>query len=306
MPNSPSGALRRQAASRDRLVGIALMCGALICFSCLDAAAKWLARDLHPLQVTWARYVASIAFVFAFINPWTHPGVLRTKRPWLQTFRSVLLLLATALNFFALQYLQLAETISIMFMAPFLVVLISVPLLGEWIGRRRLVAVAIGFLGVLVVLRPGLGGLHPAAFLSVIGACCYALYNISTRILAGSDSTETTMVYSGLAGVVLVTPFLGLFWVPPPSPAAWALMAVVGFFGALGHWLLIKAHRLAPAAILAPFIYSQIVWMVLLGWLVFDQLPDRWTFIGGAVVVACGLYLVLHERMARTTTEPAE
>ncbi|MGL4728681.1 MAG: DMT family transporter, partial [Bosea sp. (in: a-proteobacteria)] len=163
--------------SRDRLIGIALMCGALACFSCLDACAKWLARDLSPLQVTWARYASSALIVFLILNPVSVPGVARTKRPWLQGFRSLLLLASTAMNFTALQYLQLAETISIMFMTPFLVALISGPLLGEWVGPRRLIAICIGFLGVLVVLRPGLGGLHPAAFLSVIGACCYAVFN---------------------------------------------------------------------------------------------------------------------------------
>lgn len=305
MPETKLEAPRPRSAARDRLVGIALIAGALVCFSCLDAIAKWLGGELHPLQVTWARYTASVLIVFAFINPWTHPGVLATKRPWLQSVRSLLLLGSTAFNFFALQHLQLAETMSIMFMAPFLVALISVPLLGEWIGRRRLLVICVGFLGVLIVLRPGLGGLPVAAVLSVLGAFCYAVYSITTRMLAASDSTETTMVYSGLAGTLALTPVLGLFWTPPASAATWLLMALMGGFAALGHWLLIKAHRLAPAAILAPFIYSQIVWMVLLGWLVFGQLPDRWTFIGGAIVVACGVYLILHER-GRAPTAAAE
>jgi drug/metabolite transporter (DMT)-like permease len=283
--------------SRDRRVGIALMCGALVCFACLDATAKWLGQELNPIQVTWARYTSSVILVFAFINPLTHRRVMATRRPWLQGFRSALLLLSTALNFVALQYLQLAETISIMFMTPFIVALISGPLLGEWIGPRRLVAVFVGFLGVLVVLRPGLGGLHPAAILSVIGCFCYAVYNLATRMLAATDSSETTMVYSGLAGVVLLTPVIGLFWVPPSSATSWALMAGIGVFGALGHWLLIKAHRLAPAAVLAPFIYTQIIWMVLLGWWLFGQWPDGWTLAGGAVVIASGLYLLSRERV---------
>jgi drug/metabolite transporter (DMT)-like permease len=291
-------------SARDRLIGIALMCGALACFSCLDATAKWLTRDLPPMQVTWARYVSSALFVCLIINPLTTPGVTRTKRPWLQAFRSLLLLASTAMNFIALQYLQLAETISIMFMTPFLVALISGPLLGEWIGPRRLIAICIGFLGVLVVLRPGLGGLHPAAALSVLGACCYAIFNLTTRMLAASDSSQTTMFFSSLGGVIILTPLISLFWMPPPTWHSWALMGVMGAFATLGHWLLIRAHRLAPAAVLAPFIYSQIVWMVLLGWWLFGQWPDRWTFIGAAIVIASGLYLLSRERVKGVKPAP--
>lgn len=283
---------------KDRLIGIALMCLALVFFSCLDTMAKWLGREIDPLQVTWARYTSSIIIVFVFINPWTHPGVMRTKKPVLQGVRSVLMFLSTVFNFVALQYLQLAETISIIFITPFLVALISGPLLGEWVGPRRLAAICVGFLGVLIVLRPGFGGLHPAALLSIAGCICYAVYIIITRKLAASDSAETTMSYSGLAGLLL-TPFIGLFWVPPPSLTTWALMLATGLFGTLGHWCLIKGHHLAPAAVLSPFIYTQMIWMVLLGWLVFGQWPDHWTLTGGAVVIASGLYLLSCERNRR-------
>jgi drug/metabolite transporter (DMT)-like permease len=290
--------------SRDRLKGIALICGALLCFACLDASAKWLTGSLSPIQVTWARYASSMLFVFAIINPVTAPGVMRTRRPWLQGFRSLLLLTSTAMNFMALQYLQLAETISIMFMTPFLVALLAGPLLGEWVGPRRLIAICIGFLGVLVVLRPGLGGLHPAAFLSVIGAFCYAIFNLTTRMLAASDSSQTTMFYSSLGGVIVLTPLLGLFWTDPAGWQIWALMALMGGFATLGHWLLIQAHRLAPASVLAPFIYSQIVWMVLLGWWLFGQWPDKWTLVGGAIVIASGLYLLAREQVRGVTPIP--
>ncbi len=293
-------------SSRDRLIGIGLMCGALLCFSCLDASAKWLTRELSPIQVTWARYASSALFVCILINPVTVPGVMRTKRPWLQGFRSLLLLASTAMNFIALQYLQLAETISIMFMTPFLVALLAGPLLGEWVGPRRLVAICIGFLGVLVVLRPGLQGLHPAAFLSVIGACCYAVFNLSTRMLAASDSSQTTMFYSSLGGVIVLTPLLGLFWSEPSNWRVWVLMGVMGGFATLGHWLLIRAHRLAPAPVLSPFIYSQIVWMVLLGWWLFGQWPDRWTLIGGAIVIASGLYLLYREQVRGVKPSPPD
>ncbi len=287
------------AERRQRLAGIGLMCAALVCFSGLDASAKWLNQYVDPLQTVWARYAVSVVVVGLFVNHLTTPGVTRTVRPWLQAGRSVLLLLSTGLNFFALQHLQLAEAISIQFMTPFLVALLAGPILGERIGPRRMAAVSVGFLGVLVITRPGLGGLHPAAFLSALGAVCYALYGISTRILAAYDSSRTTMVYSGLAGVALMTPIVPFVWSAPPSGLGWAALVAVGAFGAVGHWLLILAHARAPAPILAPFIYTQIVWMIALGWLVFGQLPDRWTIGGAGIVVASGLYLLYRERVRR-------
>lgn len=290
-----SGAADQSGAARRRLAGIALMCGALLCFSGLDATAKWLSRSLDPMLVVWARYAASVAFVSVVINPWTAPGLLRTRRPWLQAARSLVLLVSTALNFVALQYLQLDQTTSILFMTPLIVALLAGPLLGEWVGPRRLAAIAVGFLGVLIVTRPGLG-MHPAALLSVAGAVCYAFYGVWTRMLAGTDSSRTTMFYSGIAGVVVLTPALPLIWTTPPSFGVIAGMVAVGAFGALGHWLLILAHARAPAAVLAPFIYTQLLWMITLGYVFFGDTPDRFTLIGGAIVTASGLYLLYREK----------
>jgi drug/metabolite transporter (DMT)-like permease len=296
MKDTSSDAMLR-TARRERLVGIALMCGALACFSCLDTTAKYLGRELPTLQVVWARYAASVLAVLVFVNPVTRPNVLRTRRPWLQAGRSVLLLVSTVLNFVALRYLQLAETVSISFATPLIVAALAGPLLGEWIGRRRLAAILVGFCGVLVVMRPGLGSMHPAAILSVGGAICYAVYAISTRVLAAHDSTETTLVYSGLAGVLALTPMLGFIWQAPASWLDWVLLVSLGLYGAVGHWLLILAHRRAPAAVLSPFIYTQLLWMTLLGFLVFGDVPDHWTLAGGLIVVGSGLYLVSRERV---------
>jgi drug/metabolite transporter (DMT)-like permease len=290
---------------RRRLVGIGLMCCALLCFSGLDATAKWLNRSMDPMLTVWARYLSSVVLVSLFINPWTHPGVLRTTRPWLQTSRSILLFLSTALNFVALQYLQLVETISILFATPLLVALMAGPILGEWVGGRRLVAIGIGFIGVLIVTRPGLGGMHPAALLSVAGAVAYALYAIMTRVLAASDSSETTMVYSGFAGIALMTPLVPFVWNTPDSILTWIMLVVIGAFGAVGHWLLILAHARAPAAVLSPFIYSQIVWMLALGYVIFGQWPDEWTLVGAGVVIASGLYLLSREHAKPLVVKPA-
>jgi drug/metabolite transporter (DMT)-like permease len=286
-------------AARRRLAGIALMCGALICFACLDASAKWAGRSVDPLVTTWARYAFSVVLVSIVLNPITTPGLTRTRRPLLQIGRSLLLLISTALNFLALQHLQLTQTVSIQFAAPLIIALMAGPLLGERMGPRRLAAVVVGFLGVLVVTRPGFGGVHPAALYSVAGAVCYALYNISTRFLAAHDSSATTLFYSGLAGVVVMTPILPFVWTTPPNALTWVLLAATGLFGAVGHWLLILAHARAPAGVLAPFIYSQLLWMLAAGYLIFGDIPDRWTLLGAAIVIASGLYLLYRERGPR-------
>jgi drug/metabolite transporter (DMT)-like permease len=283
---------------RKRLVAIGLMCGAVLCFAGLDATVKWLSDHVDPLQTVWARYMGSVLIVSLFVNRYTTPGVSRTMRPWLQAARSLLLLGYAILNFTALRYLQLAETISIQFATPFLVALLAGPMLGEWVGPRRMIAIGVGFLGVLIVTRPGFGGLHPAAILSFGSAVCYALYGITTRMLAATDSSRTTMFYSGLAGVALMTPVLPFVWTSPESPFVWLLLGSLGFYGAFGHWLLILAHARAPAPILAPFIYTQLLWMLALGYLVFGEFPDRWTMLGAGVVMASGLYLLYRERVS--------
>ena len=280
-----------------RLVGIALMCVALICFSCLDAIGKWLGPQIGPLETTWARYISSVCLVSVVLNPWTKPGITRTKKPWMQAVRSLLLFASTMLNFLALQYLQLMETMSIIFLAPLLVALLSGPILGEWVGTRRMVAIGVGFVGVLIVTRPGTGHVHPAALFSLAGTFCYAFYVILTRILAAHDSSATTMFYSGLGGLMILTPIMPFVWRQPGDLTVVFFMVLIGAFGALGHWLLILAYKRAPAPVLSPFIYTQLVWMMLLGYVVFGDIPDSWTLTGAAVVIASGLYLLHRERV---------
>ncbi|WP_201842329.1 DMT family transporter [Microvirga zambiensis] len=301
-----SSPLKTAAPRQSTMAGIALMCAALFCFSCLDATAKWVNRSVDPMVTVWARYMAGALLTFMVINPRTQPGALRTRRLPLQLLRSLLLLGATLCNFFALRYLQLVETQSIIFSTPLLVALFAGPLLGEHVGWRRMVAIAVGFFGVLVITRPGLGTMHPAAFLSFAGSVSYAFYAIVTRMLASRDSIATTTIYSSVAGIVLVTPILPWIWTTPPSPLTWFLLATTGFYGAFGHWLLVLAHARAPAAILSPFIYSQIIWMLVLGYLLFGDWPDAWTFVGAGIVIASGLYLLYRERVKhRKPNQPA-
>jgi drug/metabolite transporter (DMT)-like permease len=286
--------------ARRRRKGIALMCGALICFALLDAIGKWLGKANVPVwEVVWFRYIGATLLVSLAINPFTTPHVLASNKLWLQILRSLLLFGSTLFNFLALRYLQLAETMAVSFSMPLLVALLAGPILGEWVGPRRLIAIAVGFIGVLVVTRPGTGAMHPAIGYAVACTCCYALYSISTRVLAAHDSSRTTTVYSALSGVVLLTPFLPFFWVWPESPLVWLMLALIGFFGGFGHWLLVLAHARTPAPILAPFVYTQIIWMTGLGYLVFADIPGPFTLGGACIVIASGLYLWYRERVVK-------
>jgi drug/metabolite transporter (DMT)-like permease len=284
----------------SRLTGIALMCGAVACFALLDTTAKYLNLYMSTWQVVWARYTGAFLYPFIVSNPWTRPGLTRTNRPLLQLSRSVLLLGSTVCNFAALRYLQLDEAIALIFSTPFFVAALSGPMLGEWVRWRRWSAIAVGFLGVVVVARPGAASFHPAALLSLSAALCYALYSISTRILARTDSNETTLFYSNLVGALALLPVVPLVWTTPSDPLVIALMAATGAIGSFGHYLLIAAHRLAPAAVLSPFIYSEIVLVTALGFLVFGDVPNRYTLTGAAIVVASGLYLLHRERKVRS------
>lgn len=284
---------------RQRLTGIALMCGAVALFALLDATAKYLSDQMSTAQIVAARYVTAFLLAMVLVNPVTHPRLMVTRRPVLQIIRSVLMLATTGFNFIAVRYLQLDQTLSIMFSAPFLVALLAGPVLGEKLDWRRWTAIGVGFAGVLLVTRPGLGGIHPAALLMVAAALCYAVYGIMTRALARSDSNETTLFYTNLVGVMIMLPVLPFVWTPPQDALSWALMLVMGFLGGLGHYFLIVAHRLAPASVLSPFIYSQMIWMIALGFIVFGDVPNGWTLAGASVVIASGLYLISLERRRR-------
>jgi drug/metabolite transporter (DMT)-like permease len=289
-----------QAQQRShRLTGIALMCGAIACFCLLDTTAKYLNLHMNTLEVAWARYTGAFFFPFIVSNPWTRPGLTVTRRPVLQIGRSMMLLASTLCNFAALRYLQLDEAQALTFSTPFFVAVLSGPLLGEWVRWRRWTAIGVGFIGVLVVIRPGFGSFNPAALLSLSAAVFYALYAITTRILARTDSNETTLFYSNIVGAVVLLPVLPFVWTTPTDPFTIALMVWTGLVGSFGHYLLIAAHRLAPAAVLAPFIYTGIILAIVLGFVVFGNVPTGWTLAGAAIVIGSGLYILHRERAAK-------
>ena len=284
-------------AQRLRLVGIGMMCLACALFACLDVTAKYLGRQVDMREVIWARYASAFLFALIVYNPWTRPGLLRSERPLLQIVRSCLLLGATCFNFIAFKYLQLDQALAILFSTPLIVAALAGPILGEWLGPKRWAAIGVGFVGVVLVAQPGFGSVHPAVILTLIGAVFLSFYNITTRILARHDSSETTLFYSNLIGAVAMLPVMPFVWTTPSHPLHIFLMCTFGALGAVGHYFLIVAHRHTPASVVSPFMYTQLVWVTMLGYLVFGDLPNRWTLIGAAIVIASGLYLLHRERM---------
>ncbi len=279
-----------------RLRGIALMAAAFVFFAGLDSCAKYLSQGMDSTQIVWARFAGHFVLAAIVLLPARGVAVMRTQMPWTQLGRGVLILLATLFNFLALRWLQLAETAAIFFLIPLLVAALSVPLLGERVGARRWAAIIVGFLGVLVIVRPGLGVMHWAVVFSLMNAAAVALYQIQTRKVAGYESAETSILLTPILGIVVLAPLLPFVWVTPETVGQWAALLAMGVAGGVGHWLLIAAHKYAPASLLAPFNYTYIVWMTGAGFLFFGDLPDLFTVLGAGIVVASGLYVFHRER----------
>jgi drug/metabolite transporter (DMT)-like permease len=282
-----------------RFLAIALMCATMVCFTAQDTCAKWLSASLPIPQIVWARYVGASLIALVASRSLSRPGILRSRRPRLQLLRSALLFCATTANVFAVRQLQLSETATINFLTPILVALLAGPLLGEKVGGERMIAIALGFLGVVIATRPGTAAFQPIVIVAVAGVVCNSIYVLATRKLAGADPPQTTLVWTQIAGLVFLTPILPWVWINPGSMRAWVVMAVMGVFGAASHGMLIVAHRFAPAPILTPFTYTQLIWMIVSGVLVFGDWPTVPTLIGAALIVACGAYLALRERRGR-------
>lgn len=292
------GTTPSQQSKPGHMFAIMLMCCAVTVFAVVDATAKYLVNDLGVpiVQVVWLRFVIHGLIVLAVFAPFFLKNSVRSNKPGHQAVRSILVAATTALNFAAVKYLQLDQTVTIFFLTPLLVAALAGPILGEWVGWRRLLAIVTGFAGVLLVTRPGFGGIHWAVIYSFGAVICYAFYNIHTRYMAGHDSAEVNLLYTPLAGAVLACPFALAVWHWPQNWITWALFALIGVTGALGHWFLILSFKYAPAPVVAPFVYVGLISMSGLGYFIFDDVPTPWTLSGGAVVVASGLYLLYRER----------
>lgn len=285
--------LIREDRSRNRLIGIGLVSGAFFCFAVLDVAAKWLARSLPVLEVVWLRFAVHVGFSAALWGPSMGWGLLKTKVPRLQLIRGLMLVVMTFLNFSALQYLQLTETGAIQFFMPILVALISAVWLGEQLDRGRWLAVIGGFAGVLIILRPGTSGFHPAMLLSLGNAVLYAVFNLMTRRIAGIDPPESTHFQSALVACIALLPLAAYVWETPATSLEWLLIAFTGLAGGFGHYLFARAHQYASSTVLSPFLYQQILYMALMGYVFFGDIPDGGVVLGGAIVIASGLFLIL-------------
>lgn len=276
-------------------LGILLMMSGIAMFAIGEAMVKTLARDHAIAQIVWARYTFHAIVFLAIFHRAGIVRQMRTGRPGLQLTRSVLLLIATSCFFVALRYLPLADAVAINLVAPLLVTAFSIPILGERVGLRRWAAIVVGFVGALIIIRPGFGTMHWAVFMPLGTAVSYALYQILTRIAARTDAAHTSLFWTSAIGVLATSALVPFFWTPP-SATGWALMVATGASFGFGHYLLILGLERAAASVLSPFIYTQIVWATLLGIIVFGQYPDAFTLAGAGIVIASGLYAWRRER----------
>ena len=286
-------------SASNRLVGIGLISATYLLFTLLDGSAKWLVQSVPVLVVVWLRFLTHTLIASALLFPMRGLALVRTQHLRWHLARGLMFCAMTGMNFWALQTLQLTVTASIFFMVPILVALLSAPLLGEKLDAKRWAAILVGFAGVLVIVRPGSEAFHPAMLLSLANAVLYAFFNMMTRKLAAYDPPETIQFLPAVVASVVLAPFALAAWESPQGWFEWLLLCLMGVFGGTGHYLLAMAHRYAPASTLAPFLYQQILYMAIFGYLVFGSVPDAAVWIGAAIVIASGLYLFSRERRAR-------
>lgn len=280
-----------------RLLGIGFVLIGYLCFTVIDSCAKWLSGHGMPTtEVVFIRYAGQLLLVSALFLPSRGTGLVRTRSWKLEVARGLCLLASTVFNFFAITFLPLTVTASIAFTMPLMLCALSIPLLGETVGWRRWLAILVGFAGVLIIVQPGSAAFHPAVILSLVGALFTALYMLLTRKLAGVDSTTTQQFYAALVATLCIAPFAFGDWIWPADTAGWFAFTMIGVAALIGHQFLTTAHRFAPASALAPFGYFQIIFMTASSWLIFNQPPDFWVFIGAPIVIGSGLYIWLRER----------
>jgi len=287
----------------DPLRAILLAVGATVLFSSSDTIAKYLSGGLPIIEFIWIRYVVFLVMALWLIGRVPSRSV-RPRNPGLQVIRGLCMVGSSVLFVYGVREMSMAQATTISFLSPLLVTILSIPLLGERVGPRRWAAVGAGMLGMVVVVRPGVGDFQPAALFGVASSSCWALALIITRKISGSDRPQTTVLWSAGIGTAVLTVML-------PFAAAWptlkqlGLAVLMGVVASGGQWLVILAHRLAPASLLAPFFYSQLLWSAALGFLVFANLPDQWTLVGAGIIIASGLYTAHRERVRAHTARAA-
>ena len=289
-----------RTAPAEAAQGILLMCVGVACLSANDAIAKALTSGYPPLQILFLRNVIALPFTMAIALVMGGPSALRSHRPLAHLLRGVLWVAATMMFFTSFIYLGLAEATALIFVAPFFITVISALFLGEEVGWRRWLAVLAGFLGVLVIIRPGGATFQLISLLPVATALVYALLMLSARWLDPRESVWTLLVYLTGAGAVISTLIVPFVWVPVRLGDLW-LFAGIAVFGTAGMTMMTQAFRLAPAVVVAPLDYTGLIWATLFGWLIWRESPDMTTLFGAAIIVASGIFTILREKRQRPT-----
>ncbi|MEM6946276.1 MAG: DMT family transporter [Pseudomonadota bacterium] len=291
------GALARAAEGLTPETRGALgMAVATFFFISMDSFAKGLGEHLPPMMVVWARYLSQTVILCVVFAP-SLPRLMRTAAPGLQVLRGTLLFTVTSLFFTALSFLPLAEAIALVQVAPLMITALAAFLLAEKVGIRRWTAVAVGLLGAMLIIRPGVGVFQPAALLALGAAFCFASFQVLTRYLGTADAIWTTMLYTSVTGLALASAALPWTWITPPA-AALPGMVMVGTVGLIGHTCFVWAAAQVPASVLAPFNYLSLIWATLFGFVIFGEVPQTMTMIGAGIIVAAGLYVWHRERRA--------
>jgi drug/metabolite transporter (DMT)-like permease len=279
------------------LRGIALSASACAVFAVADVTSKFLSTGMPIIEIQWIRYVLFLGMAATLAM--RKPGrPLQTHNPKLQILRGLCVAASSVLFVYGIREMTMAQATTISFLSPLLITVLSIPLLGEIVGIRRWAAVAVGMAGMLIIVRPGTSGFQPAALFGVASSSCWALALIITRKIAASDEPRTTILWSAQIGAVVLTILLP-FEAAWPTPSQLALCLMMGVLSSAGQWMVVLAHRLAPASLLAPISYTQLPWVTIGGYIVFDNLPDRWTLVGASIIIASGLYTAHRERTRR-------
>lgn len=286
---NPSGT---ELADRP-LFGIAWMLATMFWFVTLDSTAKYLMQSYPVVQVVWARFFFHLLFV-AILMGRQLPLRIRSQWPSQQYLRSFFMFATTVLFFIGIHILPLTTAATIMFLSPILVTMLSIPLLGEKVGVRRWIGIAIGFSGALVVMRPGTDSLQLSILVVLAAAFTHALYQVFTRKLRSRDGPITSLFYTAIVGAAVSSLAVPFYW-EPVAAFDWLLFVFAGLAGCIGHLCLIRAFRTAPASVVAPFSYSSLLWATLFGFVLFGDLPDRWTLAGAALIIGSGLYIFHRE-----------
>lgn len=278
--------------------GIALMVLAMAVLPFLDVCAKYLGqRGVPVMQVVWARmfFGAFITLPFA-MQAGGGLSVLKVQMPWFNTLRAVMLIAATACFFLSLKFQSIADSLAIFFVQPLVVTLLSPWILGESVGRRRWIAVLIGFIGTLIIIRPGFQTIGPGVPLALAAGCAIAVYGLMTRKMAGRIPAMVTTFHTSLIGAIIMSAAAFLYWIPP-TPWIWTILVLLAFIAAIGHFLVVKSYDFAEASLLAPFAYTEMIMATIAGWWFFGDFPDGWTFLGVGILIACAIYVSYRERL---------